>query len=285
MIKKYNSRHFVAILLMVCFGMGCARGPRVPEGPHVDEGLPAGAEAREAEMGRQIHQAILSSFRIYSEPRLVGYVTRTGRSLARRAERQNLKYRFTVLYDDRAYATEAPGGFVYITTGFLNYLQNESELAALLAFEIATLQFRDPKFSTTQRAFGVVGRAGAVAAPFLGQIGMLAASAFVLLQALTESRTGDEVSRMKKADQRALRYLVESRRDPQGYLDLMGRLLNLSPEWKPYFYDFLYTRPMTVERYQDILKGFEKLPLDGRSFTANRDRYLAMTQGVREIRQ
>jgi len=277
-------RHLVALLLLICLGAGCARGPRISDDKAgAREGLLATAEARELEMGRQIHQAILSSFRIYSEPRLVGYVSRTGRSLAQRAERQNLKYQFTVLYDDRAYATEAPGGFVYITTGFLNFLENESELAALLAFEIATLQFRDPRFSLVQKAFGAVTQAGAMIAPVLGQIGMLAASALVLLQALTDSRNGDEESRIRKADQKALGYMVESRRDPQGYLDLMGRILNLSPEWKPYFYDFLYTRPMTMERYREIVNGFEKLPLEGRSFNVNRERYLAMTKGVREI--
>lgn len=252
-------------------------------GAQVNESLLARADAREIEMGRQIHQTILSSFHVYTEPRLAGYITRKGRSLARRAERQNLKYQFTVLYDDRVYATEAPGGYVYITTGFLNYLQNEAELVSILAFEIATLQFRDPRFSMTQKTFGTIAQAAAMVAPFLGQIGMLAASAVVLLHALTEARAEDREGRIKKADQRALQYMVESGHDPQGYLDVMGRLLNLSPEWKPYFYDYLYSRPMTMERYQNILRRFETLSLEGQSFNVNRDRYLAMTKGAREI--
>lgn len=242
-------------------------------------------DGREAEMGRQIHQAIVSSFRIYTEPRLAGYVTRIGRSVARKAGRQDLTYRFTVLYDDRVYAMEAPGGFVYVTTGFLNFLQNEAELAAVLAHEIGELQFHDPRFSTAQQALKWATNTGAVVGPLLGQIGILAATGVVLLNAFTESRTPTPEKRVVLADRKALRYLVQAHQDPEGYLDFLGRLMNVAPEWSPYCYDYLSSRPVTVERYRRVLAEFEKLPLSGKSFTVNRERFLELTKGVREMYQ
>ena len=234
-------------------------------------------------MGRQIHQAIVSSFRVYTEPRLVGYVTRIGHSIARKAGRQDLTYRFTVLYDNRVYATGAPGGFVYITTGFLNFLQNEAELAAVLGHEVGELQFRDPRFSVTQRAFKWVSQTSAVVGPFLGQIGVLAATGVVLLNAVNESRTPTPEKRVLLADRMAIRYLVETRQDPQGYLDYMSRLLNVAPEWSPYCYDYLSSRPVNVERYRAVLTEFEKLPIDGKNLSVHRERFLELTKGVREI--
>jgi predicted Zn-dependent protease len=234
-------------------------------------------------MGRQIHQAIVSSFRVYSEPRVVGYVTRMGRSIARVAERQDLSYQFTVLYDDRVYATQAPGGFVYVTTGFLNYLQNEAELAAVLAHEIAQLQYRDPRLSLSRKALSLLTQTGAVAAPFFGPFGVLAAGSLVLLNAVVESRTLSPERRLGLADRRSLRYLVKAGQDPQGYLDLAARFLTLDREWAPYSYDYLSTHPMTLHRYQKILAEFEEVPLGEKTFTVNRARYQEMTKGAREI--
>ena len=278
-----KGRRWLAFLLILCI-VGCVRGP--------GQGDPAGQVAeshnpwlgrREAEMGRQIHQAIVSSFRTYTEPKVVGYVSRVGRSIARAAERHDLTYQFTILYDDRVYATEAPGGYVYLTTGFLNFLQNEAELAAVLAHEIAELQYRDPSLSVSRRALSLAAQGGAIAAPLLGPFGTLAAGGLVLLHAFVESRVATPEARVEKADRLALGYLVETNRDPQGYLDFLSRFLNQNPEWTPYCYDYLQSRPVTLKRFQSVLTEFEKLPLEGRSLTANRTRYLEMTKGVREI--
>ncbi len=245
----------------------------------------SGAEAREVETGRQIHQAILSSFHVYTEPRVAGYVSRVGRSLGRVSKRKNLEYRFTILYDSRAYATQAPGGFVYITTGFLNFVQNEAELAAVLAYEVANLQYPDPRFSKSKKAMHGLVQGGAIVAPFFGQIGMLAAAAIILLNAWSESAVPSQKERIEKIDRMAIHYLLLSKHDPQGYLDFLNRLLNMNSEWSPYFYDYLATRPVTADRYQKVLAEFEKMPLEGKSFDVHHARYLEITKGVREIYQ
>lgn len=276
-------RKLVALSLVLCT-VGCVRGPNLGnEAGRVAEAQNPWLGRREAEMGRQIHQAIVASFRIYTEPRLVGYVTRIGRSLTRVANRQDLGYQFTVLYDDRVYATQAPGGYVYLTTGFLNFLQNEAELAAVLAHEIGQLQYRDPSLSISRNAVRLAAQGGAIAAPLFGPFGILAAGGLVLLNALVESKTATPKVRLEKADRLALHYLVEADRDPQGYLDVFSRFLNRNPEWTPYCYDYLSSRPVTLERFRGVLAEFEKLPLEGRSFTVHRERYLEMTKGVREI--
>lgn len=280
-----TGRKLLAFSLVLCI-FGCVRGPAQGDRTgRVAEPQNQWPGRREAEMGREIHQAIVASFRTYTEPRLVGYVTRIGRSLARTAERQDLSYQFTILYDDRVYATQAPGGYVYLTTGFLNFLQNEAELAAVLAHEIAELQYRDPNFSVSRQAMRLAAEGSAIAAPLLGPFGTLAAGGLILLNALVESRIATPEARIEKADRLALRYLVETHRDPQGYLDLLARFLNRNPEWTPYCYDYLQSRPVTLKRFQGVLAEFEKLPLEGKSFTVSRERYLEMTKGVREIYQ
>ena len=52
-----------------------------------------------------------------------------------------------------------------------------------------------------------------------------------------------------------------------------------------YCFDYLAAKPVTVERYQKVLEEFEKLPLEGKRFDVHRDRFMAVTKGVREIYQ
>ena len=283
MERTLKARKPIALVLITVLLVSCVRGKA--REPQVNGSNFRGSSAREVEIGRQIHQQITSAFQMYTEPRLVGYVTRVGRSLTKAAERKDLPYLFTVLYDDRVYATEAPGGFVYVTTGYLNFIQNEAELAAALAHEIGQLQIRDSLKAGPRRALNLLAQGGAVAAPFFGQFGVLIAGALVLMNAMTESTLPSPDERLEKADQKALRYLLEAGHDPQGYLDLLNRLVNGDAYWSPYLFDYSLSRPITTRRYQAAVKEFHKLPLVDKTFSVHRERYLDMTKGVREIYQ
>ena len=78
------------------------------------------------------------------------------------------------LYSEKIYATSAPGGFVYVTTGMLTYLENEAELAGILAHEIGEQQFKDPRFSKIQKGIEHMTHGVALVGPLFGQIGALA---------------------------------------------------------------------------------------------------------------
>jgi len=277
-------RKIIALNLCLMMTFGCVHGPagQKQEDSFSDPSV-AYFDQREAEMGRQIHQAIVTSFRVYTEPQVVDYVTKTGEAITKYAGRHDLHYRFTVLYDSRVYATEAPGGYIYVTTGFLNFLENEAELSALLATEIAMLQFRDPRLSGSRKALKALTQAGTVMAPMLGQIGILAAAGLVLLNVVSDSKDLTPEEKLRRSDEKALTYMVEAGQDPQGYLDLYGRILRPDPKWSPYLYDYLSSHPVTLDRYQQILKQFEQLPLSDKSFQVHHERYLEMTRGVREI--
>jgi len=99
-----------------------------------------------------------------------------------------LVYRFTILYDEKIYATSAPGGYIYLTTGMLNFLQNEAELASVLAHEIGRLQYKDPRFTQSDDVLNAATQAGASIAPMFGPIGSLASLGLVLLQAYVVQR-------------------------------------------------------------------------------------------------
>ncbi len=130
------------------------RGLAQKENPVIPQNLAPvqnGMMTEEKQIGEQIHQTIMSSFYPYTEPRANEYIGKIGGDLSKQAARNELDYRFIVLYSDKIYATSSPGGYVYITTGMIYFLGNEAELAAVLAHEIAQLQYKDPKVSVGRK--------------------------------------------------------------------------------------------------------------------------------------
>jgi len=95
------------------------------------------SQAKEIEIGQQMHKEILAKMRVYDNAAVSGYVGRIGQELARNSDRPELEYTFTVLDNPDANAFATPGGYVYVHRGLIVYLQSEAELAAVLAHEIA----------------------------------------------------------------------------------------------------------------------------------------------------
>ena len=70
------------------------------------------------------------------------YINHIGSKVARQSHRPDLAYKFTALQDPSVNAFALPGGFVFITKGMLGKLQNEAQLAAILAHEIVHIVAR-----------------------------------------------------------------------------------------------------------------------------------------------
>lgn len=245
------------------------------------EGKP---QTEEQIVGAEIHQQILSQFYPYTDPRVVGYVNDVGRELAKQAKRKDLRYQVTVLYNEKIYATSAPGGYIYITTGMLNFLQNEAELAAVLAHEVAQLQFANPHFvPQNQRILNTATQAGTAIAPMFGPLGSLGALGLVLLQAYNDSSRKTPEERLLKSDVQAMRYLVKAGYDPQALLDIQEHFLRAGEKMAAYFYDYYQSRPITEERMKHMKKEFQKLPLQGKELRTDPVEYHEVMKGVREI--
>lgn len=237
----------------------------------------------EQKTGDAIHREILASFYPYTDPKVVRYVDELGHSLAVHAKRHDLEYRFTILYNEKIYATSAPGGYVYVTTGMLNFLQNEAELAAVLAHEIAEQQYPDKRFTKSDDVIGAAAQVGSQVGPMFGPFGSLASLGLVLLQAYNESTYKTLGERLLGSDALAMKYLMNAGYDPQALMDVQEHFLKAGEKMTPYFYDYYQSRPITEERMRAIRKEFQKLPLHGKSLITDAVEYRETTKGIREI--
>jgi predicted Zn-dependent protease len=95
------------------------------------------SDEEEAQLGSDISTKIRDKYGVVQDRAVHRYVTLVGSVLSSASSRPNLKWTFIVLDTDGVNAFAAPGGYVHITRGALALIQNEAELADVLAHEIA----------------------------------------------------------------------------------------------------------------------------------------------------
>lgn len=93
-------------------------------------------EAREVEIGRQLAAVLLGSKPLHPDAALQRYVNRLGRWISLQSPRPQLAWTFGVLDDPGFNAFAAPGGYVFVTKGLVDRV-DEAELAGILAHEIS----------------------------------------------------------------------------------------------------------------------------------------------------
>ncbi|MGQ9836721.1 MAG: M48 family metallopeptidase [Cyanobacteriota bacterium] len=101
-------------------------------------------DVQEVSLGRQIDQQLKSrgEIRLSSDPYWVSRVNSIGQRVAASSERPHLPYNFQVVEDPAINAFATIGGFVYITTGALQAADNDNQIAAVLAHEVAHISER-----------------------------------------------------------------------------------------------------------------------------------------------
>ena len=91
----------------------------------------------EIELGNGITAGFLGAARLHPDQNLQRYVNRVGKWVAMHSERSELPWNFGVIDAETINAFAMPGGSVLVSHGLVKRLQSESELAAVLAHEIA----------------------------------------------------------------------------------------------------------------------------------------------------
>jgi predicted Zn-dependent protease len=94
-------------------------------------------EKDEIEIGRELAGRTLGAAPLVNDPELQTYVNRVGRWVASQTDRPDLPWTFGVIDTSSLNAFAAPGGYVLITRGLYEILDNEAQLAGVIGHEIA----------------------------------------------------------------------------------------------------------------------------------------------------
>ncbi|MBX6424332.1 MAG: M48 family metalloprotease [Variibacter sp.] len=264
---------------MGLLGTGCAFTPpadrqvSLPDPPQMAETVSA---------AQREHQRILASYGgPYHNPRLEQLVSQTVEKLVAASERPDLHYRVTILNSPAVNAFALPSGQLYVTRGMLALANDTSELASVLAHEMAHVIARHAAIREDKaRQAAIVSR---VVNDVLNdpQMGALALAKSKI--ALASFSRAQEL----EADGIGVALAARAGYDPYGasrFLSAMGRNAALKPlgaggAADPRIVDFFSSHPSTPERVKNALARARQLSAPG---TGARDRaaYLAAISGV-----
>ena len=73
----------------------------------------------------------------YDDPELLRYITLVGQAVADVSSRPDIDYHFAILNTEHPNAFATPGGYVFVSIGLLRMIENEAQLAGVLAHEVA----------------------------------------------------------------------------------------------------------------------------------------------------
>ena len=94
-------------------------------------------QEEEIEIGSNLISGLLGAAPLVDDVALQKYVNDVGSWVAAGSERPDLPWLFAVIESDGINAFAAPGGYIVVTRGLYSLLENEAQLAAVLAHEIS----------------------------------------------------------------------------------------------------------------------------------------------------
>jgi len=207
-------------------------------------------EAKEIEVGRQLAAVLLGSKPMHADAALQRYVNQLGRWIGLQSSRPQLPWTFTVLDDPGFNAFAAPGGFVFVTKGLVDRV-DEAELAGILAHEITHVTERHHLRALQQKA-----RAGAFTQIVGSQIRTSnAVGSLVSQQMLSLVRnlytSGLDQQDEFEADRHGVVLAARAGFDPYGLPGVLQQLRTQAPD-NPLFSLSLSTHPPAQQRL-DVL--------------------------------
>ncbi|HEY7555824.1 MAG TPA: M48 family metalloprotease [Candidatus Binatia bacterium] len=223
---------------------------------------------QEAEIGKQVSKEVAALFGVYRDAKIARYVTEVGNRVVatshlRRPEIDEQIRRtpitFGVLDSPIINAMALPGGYIYITRGMLAHLNNEDQLASVLAHEIGHIAARHAARQAWQQQIGqglllggaLLGQGFGLPAQDLLNLGSMAAQ----LIFLRYSR-GDEL----EADKLGVEYSSGAGYDSRAVVGLFQTLNRIQEKEGQGMPSFLATHPDPGDRSQRIRELTEAQP-------------------------
>ena len=197
------------------------------------------------------------------DPDLTLYVKSVGQRIIPHSRRSTLPYEFVVLNDSSPNAWALPGGKIAINRGLLLALNNEAELAAVLAHEIV---HADARHSAQSQELGsIISLGQALASEILSNAGY---NHQTTQQAIAYGglygQTRYSRSRELEADLYGMRYMSAAGYDPRAAISLQKTFVELSKDAKSDSFSQLFaSHPPSQERVNANKQTSLTLPHNG----------------------
>ena len=186
------------------------------------------------------------------------YVNQVGTALASNSKRATIPYQFAVLDSPVQNAFAVPGGVIFVSRALVAILDNEAELAAVLAHEIGHVSAKHA-LKSTQRAQLLQGVGTITAASVGGDKGKKFASAIGDMQAVLFDKGLDKEMEFE-ADQAAMETAYRTGYNPAAMITVLEKLQKLEASSRDKKGSWFSTHPPLSDRIDRLRARLDKYP-------------------------
>ena len=258
-----RSRWSTALLLAVSVN-AVAQTPNLP-----DLGTPADSvlnRSQEAQLGRGVMSQLRSAGAIMDDPIVTEYIQTLGARLAGQANDGDHRFEFFMVGDDAINAFALPGGFIGVNAGLILASERESEVAGVLAHEVAHVTQRHIARSIySNQRNSILSMAAMIVAVLLGAAadadgqamqGIISASQAAAIQAQINYTRANE----HEADRIGIGTLASAGFDPTAMASFFEKLSRRHAVVSDLVPSFLQTHPVTSARIGEARERARLLP-------------------------
>ena len=198
---------------------------------------------KERALGHQLAEEVESQSRMVSDPVVTEYVNRVGQAIVRHSDAK-VPFTIKVIDDNEINAFALPGGFFYVDSGLILAADSESELAGVMAHEIAHVAARHATRNATKaQIFNLVSIPLVFVGGPVGYAVREVAGLAVPMGFLKFSRDAE-----READLLGLQYDYAAGYDPQAFVQFFEKLKAGEKQHQGRIAKAFSTHPMTGER-------------------------------------
>jgi predicted Zn-dependent protease len=203
------------------------------------------SDSQATQMGLDAYQKILKENKLSTDKTLIERVRRVGSRIAKASGKTGYDWEFNVIVDETPNAFALPGGKVGVNTGLFKVVENDDQLAAVMAHEVghAIAHHGAERMSeqmAVQAGLSTLGLAGDNASQYT----QLAAMAATLGVVLPHSRTQEA-----EADHIGVILMAKAGYDPRAAIKLWENFAKLGGSRQP---EFLSTHPAPSSRIENL---------------------------------
>ncbi len=240
-------------------------------------------DKQEKEIAHDIMRDIYSSPNFLRDTEIETYLNNLGSRLASESTARTRTLTFFALQDPSINAFALPGGFIGVHTGLIQSAENESELAGVLAHEIAHIsqEHLSRMIAQQDRSYLPTLAALAIAVLAARSNANIGSAAIATAQAVSiQSQLNFTREHEREADRIGLDILTNAGFDPRGLSTFFNRLQRANRLYDNNAPEYLRTHPLSSQRVADIDGRLENAPYkqirDSNEFHFVRARLAAM---------
>jgi len=251
---------------------------------NVGEGINFYSLEKEIALGKQLAQEVERQAKVIDDPVIAEYVNRVGQNLVRNSDAK-VPFTIKVLDTEEVNAFALPGGFFFVNSGLILKAESESELAGVMAHEIAHVACRH---GTRQQTKGQLIQLGTIPLIMMGGWAGYAiyqgAGLAIPMGFLAFTRANE-----READYFGLQYMYKSGYDPLAFIDFFEKIETLEKKKPGSIAKVFSTHPMTEDRVKAAQNEIQSILAPKPEYVVNTSEFndvkarLAMMHNKRKV--